>query len=191
MIRSPQVWRRIQVPGEFTLRQLHRVLQIVMGWEDCHLHKFVADRQSYGPLGFMPSLGEPTGSGENKSVAAQFKEQFGKVMFYEYDFGDGWVHELKLEAILPAEPETTYPLCVAGARSCPPEDCGGPAGYDELLEALADESDAQHEELTEWVGPRFHSETFSVEAVNEELAKLRKRMVRRRSAKPSGKSLVQ
>lgn len=187
----PLVWRRIQVPGDFTLRQLHRVLQIAMGWEDCHLHKFVADRQSYGRLGFLPELAMPTRGNENGSVAARFEGQVGKVVFYEYDFGDLWVHALELEAISPAEPETEYPACVAGARKCPPEDCGGPEGYEELLGVLADESDPRHEELMEWVGPKFRSEAFSVEAVNEDLAELRKRMARRRTARSGGSSRVQ
>lgn len=163
----PLVWRRIQGLGDFTLRRLHRVLPIAMGWEDCHLHKFVADRQSYGPLGFLPELASPSSSNENRSVASGSRVRLAR-----------WC-------------STNTTSATGGSTSCPPEDRGGPPEYEELLEALADESDPRHEELTEWVGPGFRSEVFSLEAVNKELAGLRKRMVRRRTARSSGKSRVQ
>ena len=96
-------------------------------------------------------------------------------MFYEYDFGDGWRHKIVLEKSIDATPETPAPLCIAGARACPPEDCGGVWGYANLLQVIADPSDPEHEEMLEWLGADFDPVHFSVEEVNAVLAPKRGR----------------
>src|SRR5271166_6288018 len=88
---------------------------------------------------------------------------------YEYDFGDGWQHEIILEKILEPEPRVTYPCCLEGARACPPEDVGGIWGYAKFLEAISDPNHADHDEMVEWVGGEFDPEKFSVDEVNKEL----------------------
>src|SRR5262249_38134478 len=88
---------------------------------------------------------------------------------YEYDFGDGWRHEVRLEKALEPEPKVKYPRCIDGARACPPEDCVGPWGYADLLEALADPRHPEHRDMREWVGGRFDPEKFSADKVNREL----------------------
>ena len=90
---------------------------------------------------------------------------------YEYDFGDGWRHEVLFEGFPPSNPKTKYPLCLEGERACPPEDCGGPGGYAEYLAAIADPRDEQHEEMLQWRGP-FDPEAFDAKKVTKEMRKV-------------------
>jgi hypothetical protein len=140
---EPAVWRRILVPEDMTLWELHAVLQTAMGWHDAHLHLFRVGPVLYGNVEDFP--GEP-GDEERTTVAdaAAVTHEF----FYEYDFGDGWEHRIEIGQRLPAVGIGT-PHCVAGMRACPPEDCGGPPGYERLLAVLADPSDPEHDELLE------------------------------------------
>jgi len=83
-------------------------------------------------------------------------------LVYEYDFGDGWTHDNLVEKVLPPDPGVAYPRCIAGARACPPEDCGGVWGYADLLDALADPNHELHEEKKEWLGEDFDPEAFDL-----------------------------
>jgi hypothetical protein len=118
---SPPVWRRILVPREITLRNLHRTLQTVMGWTNSHLHQFLCQR---------PRLSDPASrvgskiADENRTTLGELIGTVGARLLYEYDFGDGWQHELLLEEVLLGD-GTFQQTCVAGKRRCPPEDCEG------------------------------------------------------------------
>jgi Plasmid pRiA4b ORF-3-like protein len=163
---KPPIWRRIQVTSDTTLAKLHEILQIVMGWTDSHLHQFVIDQEYYGvPLpdfGFEVKNEKRLKLGD---IASGEKRKFA----YEYDFGDGWQHEIVVEKILPVEAGKQYPICITGKRACPPEDIGGTGGYDDFVEAIKDPRHPQHEEMLEWAGGSFDAEAFDVEAVNREL----------------------
>ena len=161
---SPLVWRRILVPRAITLHNLHRTLQTAMGWTNSHLHQFVCR---------SPRLSDLR-AGVGGKVAKEKRTKLGKVigtvgarLWYEYDFGDGWRHELLLEEVLLGD-ETFQQICVAGKRSCPPEDCGGPQGFAELLRALQDANHPSHDEACEWLGD-FAPESFSVDQINKRL----------------------
>ena len=160
----PVVWRRILVPGDITFRQLHRTLQTVMGWTDSHLHQFALPRQKFAGASY--GVGTKVGN-ESRTALGQLIWTVGARLQYEYDFGDGWQHELVLEQILLGD-ESFQQMCVAGARCCPPEDCGGPQGFADLIEALGDANHAGHEEVCEWLGD-FVPESFSVEDINRKL----------------------
>ena len=161
---TPPIWRRVQVTGDYTLAKLHRVLQVVMGWENYHLYMFRIGIKKYGPpdpdgdddLGFFEA---------NRIRLAAVVPSVSITFTYVYDYGDGWEHELLLEATLTPEPAVTYPCCLAGERRCPPEDVGGIGGYAHYLEAMFDPNHAEHEERMMWRGP-FDPEEFSVEKVN-------------------------
>jgi hypothetical protein len=160
---SPPVWRRILVPCDITLRNLHRTLQTVMGWTNSHLHQFVLPRQSnsHRKHGLRTKIvHESTRLGDLICTA-------GARLLYEYDFGDGWQHELVLEEVLLGD-ESFQQTCVAGQRCCPPEDCGGPQGFAELLKALKDADHPDREDICEWLGD-FVPESFSKEAINRRL----------------------
>jgi len=162
---SPQIWRRIQVCEDYTLHQLHRVLQIAVGWENYHLYEFRIDRAKYR---------EPHPENERKIRDAkkaklrQVLSGVGTELEYVYDFGDDWYHDLVLESILLPSPDVLYPRCVNGERSGPPEDAGGPWGYQEYLKAMADPDHERHEDMMNWRGP-FDPGKFSEDAVNLKL----------------------
>jgi hypothetical protein len=165
----PPIWRRIQVWDDTTLAQLHRILQIAVGWENYHLHEFHIGRRVYGEP-------DPDGVDERPIIddrrqqLRQVLPQVGTSFEYVYDFGDNWRHELLLEAVVLPELEQRYPLCLAGERSGPPEDVGGSFGYANYLDAIADPNHEEHKNMLEWRGP-FDPELFSLTAVNRRLQK--------------------
>lgn len=167
---KPKVWRKIQVPETYSFWDLHVAIQDSMGWEDYHLHQFdMADPKT----GEKVSIGIPDEDGianypiipgSKTKIAKYFLSHKDKAL-YEYDFGDGWEHEVVLEKILPAESGVKYPRCISGARACPPEDCGGPWGYQELLEIMENPDDPDYAEKMEWLGDDFDPEKFTPEEV--------------------------
>ncbi len=165
---SPPIWRQIEVPSDITLRGLHEVLQTVMGWLDYHLYQFIIEGAYYGePDPFEGVRRVPVHHASRthlRSIA-----HIGASFTYEYDFGDGWRHHLVIEDIFPPQPGRLYPRCVAGARACPPEDCGGAHGYRELLAILQDPEHEEYQERMEWVNGALDPEAFDLETVNESL----------------------
>ncbi|WP_433825844.1 plasmid pRiA4b ORF-3 family protein [Actinoplanes sp. CA-015351] len=144
---EPPVWRRVLVPATIRLDRLHHVLQAVMGWTDSHMHMFVHATGSYGHPDPELELTD-----ERKTTLNALAKAEGDTFTYEYDFGDGWDHEIRLENLLRAEPTGRYPVCVDGARACPPEDCGGTPGYADLVKTLADPARPGHQDLLRWLG---------------------------------------
>ena len=167
----PPIWRRILAPGNTTLRKLHDILQIVMGWQDSHLHQFVIDGVNYGdPV--VDEAGDLGLQSEARYKLSQLISTRPARFQYEYDFGDSWEHSVLLEKIRPPEPGVRYPLCLAGQRACPPEDVGGVWGYQSFLEALADPDNPEHDEYLEWSGGDFDPDAFDLEAVNASLRRM-------------------
>jgi hypothetical protein len=171
---EPPIWRRIQVPGGFTLAGLHKVLQEAMGWEDDHLHEFFIGGASYGASAAADNLFAPDIRNESRIQLKDILPAAGKSFRYIYDFGDDWIHEITVEKIvLPAE-RVSYPLCLAGENACPPEDSGGIYSYYGKLEIIKDTKHPEHAEIKEWMGPRFDPSRFNLEAVNRRLRGLLK-----------------
>lgn len=150
------------------------------------MHEFVAGGKtptSYGvpsrrqPLAvdavWASIFGRPEVVDERTVEIREVLPRRGSKLHDEYDFGDSWVHEVRVERILPPDPTRVVPSCTDGARACPPEDCGGVPGYAELLVALADPKHKRHKELLEWVGGAFDPEAFDAEAVSRALQRLR------------------
>jgi len=165
---EPPVWRHFQVLGENTLYDLHCVLQVVMGWQECHLHEFIIGDARYSTL--YGEMDHTEGVVEDQLVTlAEVAQQEGMKFAYAYDFGDDWKHEILVQKILEPEPKGTYPVCLGGERACPPEDCGGAWGYEEFLEAIRDPKHEDHDSLLEWVGGAFDPEAFDLKAVNRDL----------------------
>jgi hypothetical protein len=161
---KPPVWRRIVVESDLTLGELAGVLEAAMGWESYHLHAFEVGGTRYGvpdPDWDMDDLDE------NRFRLADVLPKVGMKMRWEYDFGDGWEHDVLVEAIGPPERGVEYPLCLAGRRACPLEDCGGPWGYADLLVALADPDHPEHEERREWAPPGFDPARFDLEQTKQ------------------------
>jgi len=164
---SPSIWRRIEVSADFTFWDLHVAIQDSMGWTDSHLHAFEIE---VGDSGFTevgipdPDADDPVVPGWDVELSEYFDKP-GDRIIYEYDFGDSWRHSVLLEAEAPAEPDVEYPRCVSGARKCPPEDCGGPFGLKEFLDAISDPGHDDHREMLEWCGGSFDAEDFDHDAV--------------------------
>lgn len=146
-VSKPPVWRRLRVRADMRLDRLHEAIVAAFGWAGYHMHAFESGPERFGSpdpeLGFADertvSLGELLGG-------------VGDRLLYTYDFGDDWEHEIVVEELLDADPEARYPVLVAARGACPPEDCGGPWGYAELKEILADPAHERHEEMLEWLG---------------------------------------
>jgi len=168
---QPPIWRRILVWEDATLTQLHRILQIVMGWEDYHLHQFEIGRRIYSVPDPDDDLYERKVIDESRVRLREVVPRVGTGFEYLYDFGDSWRHDLLLEAIVLPDPGTPYPRCLAGERRTPPEDVGGLPGYEDYLEALADPEHKEHENVLRWRGP-FDPEVFPLTAVNQQLQKM-------------------
>lgn len=175
---QPQIWRRLVLPDNFTLGDLHGAIQLAMGWEDCHMHAFVIGGVSYtdsraAEMGDMDMVNEDTVL--LSRMVTRAKQKFT----YEYDFGDSWLHEIVVEKLLPPDPAATHPVCLAGARACPPEDCGSFPGYDAIVAALkASKKTGEQKERLEWLGRGYDPELFDLEKVNRRLKAAWKRTSR-------------
>jgi len=197
---KPPIWRRVAAPSDITLGELHEVIQIAMGWTDSHLHQFVEyrnpnrptckeiqtlprkalDELTRTPRYFVTKVtpwGAPTemeGEDEDAVTLAEVCPKVKSKLIYEYDFGDSWEHTIEVQKIVEPEPGTKYPVCLAGKKACPPEDCGGVWGYYRLLETIANPKHEDHEDMLEWLGGEFDPDAFDLEEVNAILAQWRK-----------------
>lgn len=156
---KPPVWRRPLVPGTMTLGDLHIAIQSAMGWENYHLHAFDIDGEQYGDLQTVQAVAD-----ENRLTLNSLARSGVHRFAYTYDFGDNWEHTITVEKRVPAVEGQAYPVCIAGKRNCPPEDCGGVWGYDELL---ADPDNPDHAEQFD---EDFDPEQFDIEHVNTMIA---------------------
>ncbi|HET9256557.1 MAG TPA: plasmid pRiA4b ORF-3 family protein [Pseudonocardiaceae bacterium] len=166
---KPPVWRRLQVPSKTSLAELHHIIQAAMGWEDCHLHQFQVNGRDYAD---PEHAIEETGDEGCKTLAWM---RPGQRFAYWYDFGDDWWHDITVESVGRADPALIYPRCVTGRRSCPPEDCGGPWGFQELMCALGDETHPGHERYREWMQligeDDYDPARFDLDEINEALGR--------------------
>lgn len=162
LVIRPPIWRRIQVK-DCTLDKLHEHIQTAMGWTNSHLHDFKIGGKDYGdPLLLDENFEEFDYGDSTATKLSNILPKTGKRFRfeYQYDFGDSWRHEVLFEGCLRAEQGQRYPLCLEGARACPPEDMGGTWGYADFVVAIQNEDHEQHEELLEWVGGSFDPEEF-------------------------------
>jgi hypothetical protein len=163
---SPPVWRRLHIRSDATLEALHRSLQIAFGWGNSHVHSFSTDTATYGPVSLADHI-ELTD--ERKVVLRDLFRRPGATLYYEYDPGDGWVHHIVFERVVPLEFERPYPWVVGGRRACPPDDVGGVWGYEHFLDAISDKRHPEHREMHKWYGGAFDPSRFDLAAVNRAL----------------------
>jgi hypothetical protein len=166
----PPIWRRIQVKNNTPLNKLHDILQVVMGWDDYHLHQFTVQGRFYG----VPDPEFLSDIEDEKKIKLKDIVTGERIKFrYEYDFGDGWLHDIVVEKILEPESGVHYPICLKGKYACPPEDCGGVWGYHNLLEIIKDPDHPEHEDMLEWVGEDYNPEAFDLDYINQQLSQIK------------------
>ncbi|MBE3577903.1 MAG: plasmid pRiA4b ORF-3 family protein [Limnochordales bacterium] len=177
---KPPIWRRVLVPASATFYDLNEIILESMGWLGGHLWEFEVGDHLYGPRGPDLDWGDEPPQDARKTRLYEVLGGPGTTFRHFYDFGDGWVHNVRVEKLLEPEPGVTYPRCVAGKRACPPEDCGGIWRYYELLKIAADPSHPDHKETVAWLGPeRLDPEKFDVVEADAALEYVRRRLSRR------------
>lgn len=155
---EPPIWRTIEVPGAWSLEDVHFALQVAMGWTLSHLHQFKIGKRQYGMVDVDGA--EDLELDDERAVQLQDVVRAGDTFGYEYDFGDGWEHDITVNKVTTVS-KVPRPRCLAGARACPPEDSGGPHGYQHLLDVLADPRHPEHTESMMWADG-FEPEQFAV-----------------------------
>jgi len=157
---KPPVWRRVVVPGSWHLGKVHDVVQAAFGWADSHLHEFERGGRRWG----MPDPDWDTGVQREATIRLhEILPVVGDRLTYTYDFGDGWRHTLLVEELLAPQRAAG---CLGGRRACPPEDCGGPWGYEELLAVIGDPTHPEHAERLEWLGGQIDPAAFDLAATD-------------------------
>lgn len=170
---KPSIWRRIQVK-DCTLDKLHEHIQTAMGWTNSHLHQFEIKGERYGDPELLDDGFEDFECVDStRTNLSQILPTTGNrfAFKYEYDFGDGWEHEVLYEGSPVVDPKGTYPVCLEGERACPPEDCGGVWGYADFLEAIRNPKHEEHKHLLDWIGGRFDPEEFDATLATKEMKK--------------------
>jgi hypothetical protein len=174
-VTKPPVWRRLQIPADRRLDEVHEIIQAAFGWQDCHLHVFEADGEWFGPAD--PDL-ELDCADERDFIFAELMAAGDRVT-YIYDFGEDWRHEIRLENRLDVLPGVSYPVLVTAKGACPPEDCGGVWGYENLKAVLTDRDEEGHRETREWLG-LADAAVFDPTAVDDETIRTRLATIRDR-----------
>ncbi len=178
---KPPVQRRVEVPLAIRLDRLHLVLQAAIGWTNSHLHEIRA--RDVGWRMPDPDFGDGPLDAKKARLIDVLEDAGVKTVKYLYDFGDGWEHTVKVERITDAIPGLAYPVLIDATGRCPPEDVGGPWGYDEFLDALADPAHENHAETAEWIGEPFDPKAVDVEALSDDVAALAKAWTRKPTTK--------
>lgn len=175
---KPAIWRRVNVQSKLTLAQLHEVLQVVMGWEDCHLHSFTAQGHFFSDADTCGDAEEF--EDESKVTLAEVLPKVKSQIWYEYDFeidfGGGWEHVIVLEKILPVTLSQPLAEVLVGEGACPLEDIGGLDGWYYFLDVIAhpeseEYQDEEHQQMCEWVEEDFNPRFYDVKAVNKVLGR--------------------
>jgi hypothetical protein len=161
---KPEIWRSVLVSGDITFYGLHYVIQIVMGWENAHLFVFRDKKTRIGDIESETDVLDA----EEEYLDGYFGGKKAKFE-YEYDFGDGWLHDIKIEKVSAPDPDIGYPVCIGGALACPPEDSGGIPGYYRMLEILSAKRHPEKKFMKEWLGRPFDPDYFDIEEVNAAL----------------------
>jgi hypothetical protein len=180
---KPVVLRRVEVPIDITLERLHLTIQAAMGWTNSHLYELRA-----GDVGWSTPYPDADWTGDfidaRKARLGDVVEDIGtKKLVYLYDFGDGWEHTITLERLVDSEPGVLYPRLIEISGRCPPEDCGGPWGYAEMIEAIKDPEHERHDKLTEWIGEEFDPKDDNAQSLVADVDALAKKWSRRPAAK--------
>jgi hypothetical protein len=163
---EPEIWRKFIVDSSTSLDEFHDIIQIVMGWENYHLYGFYINGLEYSPADdflYLEQNAEDATSIKLKEFGFKKNDEFQ----YIYDYGDSWEHTIKIEKIYEPEEGSLAPICIDGARNCPPEDCGSIYGYKNILNAIKKPTTKAAKELLEWLGDNYDPEEFNIDEINK------------------------
>ena len=177
----PAVLRRIEVPFDIRLDRLHLAIQAAMGWTNTHLYEIRARDVGWSTPDADADWGNDFLDARKARLGDVLEDLGTKTLKYLYDFGDGWEHTIKIERLTDPEPGIVYPRLTEVSGRCPPEDCGGPWGYAELIEAIKDPKHERHDELTEWIGDDFDPHADQAEWLTAEVDALAKKWSRKQT----------
>lgn len=164
---DPPIWRRIIISEDASLEDLHVAVQLSMGWENVHLHEFRIGDIRYRPSSIAIDTPFEEGEDTSSSLLKALNLKMGSKIDYLYDFGDGWKHQIVVEDILVSQDNIEYPVCIAGERACPMEDCGGAIQFTDLLKGIEDPKHPRHAEATKMFGKDFDFDYFDTHETNE------------------------
>jgi hypothetical protein len=184
---KPVIWRRVVVPSHFSLRDLHLVMQAAFGWMNAHLYEFQIGGLRFGDVAIANAengVGDAQAFDDTEVRLLDFTRKPRTTFKYVYDFGDDWVHTIVLEKHVALDPASKTAACIEGARARPPEDVGGPSGYQEFLEALLDRNHEEHARMARWCGGHFDPEWFDLELINKDVERALKPNAKRRLHQP-------
>lgn len=179
---EPAIWRRIELPLTNSLKTLHLAIQATMLFENYHLFRFDVGEASYG-IPFEDDYMDPPTRDAGNIRLAKLVERGITDFIYTYDFGDDWRHSVVIEAVLPADPSADYPRFVDGERRAPPEDVGGPSGFEQFLDAMAKPRHPEYKTLRQWYGRPFDPNDISLDEVRVRMAALAKRRASGKAAR--------
>ena len=178
---DPLIYRTVLIEKETTFLELHHIIQVAMGWQNYHLFEFNLDGFR---IGLIEESEKTNGYGSDQMLDATTislmdilsieNEQF----FYNYDFGDCWLHEITLEKMVLKENKVSYPLCIEGKLNCPPEDCGGIQGFYHVLSIIQNKKHPEYKDTRQWVGKKYDPNVFELEKINRKLKQIRQYLAR-------------
>lgn len=168
---DPLIWRRIQVPGSFTLAQLHDTIQLSMGWSDSYVHQFLVGKISYEPTMKTKVPRESKRFDEYKYKLHALEEGMRFMFSYIYGAGEGWEHEIHLEEIIPPTRHLKHPILLSGEMACPPETIGDIHQYQQLITDLESPDSKKPDNLYDLAGrPDFDPGYFDLEAAKKRVS---------------------
>lgn len=180
---EPPAFRVVQLESTRTFHLLHEIIQWSFDWKNYHLYEFRVGRARV--ILPSPDFPEQAGLHPRTTRLGDLLSETVRRFSYTYDFGDDWVHDITVEKRLPPDPAVRYPVCLAGARAGPPDDCGGPRGFENFLAAWSDASHSEHREMRDWAGEHYDPERFDLALVNDVL-KMFRATKKKRSRNRSG-----
>lgn len=167
---KPLIWRQVLVEKTTTFETLHKIIQIVMGWTNSHLHEFTLPGLRIGqPLDQLDDEYGDELIDEASVTMESVLTTTHQTINYTYDFGESWLHTIEVEKWLSGDSATMYPVCIGGELACPPEDCGGIPGFYKMLRIVRDKRHPKRQEMLDWLGESYDEKKFEQQAVNQQL----------------------
>jgi len=168
---NPKIWRRFLVYDNIRFEELHNIIQEIMGWENYHLYEFSFNSQiRIGPMD--EDADDDQLEDSNKTKLKKYIIGEKQKIYYLYDFGDSWEHEIIVEKIFEYDRVQKIPFCLEGERACPPEDCGAVSGYENLTKIKNNKEHPDYNDLiVNWLGEDFDFEEFDLNDINKRLKK--------------------